>query len=99
MNVFLGCCLEMVERIAAVGTCRLLPIAVEEERALVVVDVDRLVLTEVDGVGARAPRAVVVVGIKDLRRERLPPAGRSAEQAARPPLPYPAKAVFEIGKQ
>jgi hypothetical protein len=72
--------------LAVGGDGRLAEVAVQVEGVVVVVQVDPLIGVEVDGVGAGGVGAVVFVGIKDLRGQRLPASGRAAEGGAGPPL-------------
>ena len=69
--------------------------AFEEERVLVVVEIDVREGVEVDRVGAGGKRAVVVVGIEDLNGQGLPAAGRAAIDEARPALADAAKLLFD----
>src|ERR1700744_6391623 len=68
------------------GNRNLREIALAHKGVLVIVQVDILISVKVDRIGTCGPGAVVKVGIKDLRGERLPAAGRSAEGSARPAL-------------
>ena len=66
---------------------------------LVAVEIDVGVGAEVDGIGAGDERAVVVIGIKHLHRQRFPSAGRAAVSEARPALADAAKLFFDRGNQ
>ena len=50
---------------------------------------------KVDRIGARDERAVVMVGIEQLRRERLPAASRTPVEEARPALADAAKPILD----
>src|SRR5258705_2215290 len=65
----------------------------------VLVDVDHGIGAEVDGIGARAPGAVVLLGIEDLRRHGLPAARRSAVHEAGPAAAEGAVLLLEVRNQ
>jgi len=66
---------------------------------VLVVDVDRSVGPEVDRIGAECPGAVVLIGVHDLHAQRLPSAGRAADQHARPSLSDAAEPLLDVRKQ
>ncbi len=54
---------------------------------------------KIHGVGASSPRTVVIIGIKDLRRQSLPAAGGTSVDCARPALADAAKLLFDERNQ
>ena len=86
-------------RLAVGGDGDLAEVALADEGVGVVVEVDVLVGVEVDGVGAGGLGAVVEVGIEDLRGERFPSAGGTAEGGARPALADAAILLLDGGDQ
>ena len=71
----------------AVGRNRhLAKIPLAHKRVGVLVEINVLVGMEIHRIGTRHPRAVVKVGIENLRRRRFPSARRSAECGPRPSL-------------
>ena len=73
--------------------------ALDEEGVFVLVEIDVGVGAEVDGIGARDERAVVVIGIEHLHGDGFPSAGDAAVDEARPSLADGAELFFERGDQ
>jgi len=69
------------------------------ERVLVFINIHRTVGAEVDRVRTGDPRSVVIVGIKDLSRERLPSSGGAAVSCVRPAIRDGAKILFDLRQQ
>ena len=65
----------------------------------VLVEVHHRVRAEIDGVGTGDVGAVEVVGIEDLHRHGLPPAGGATVREAGPPLSDPPVPPLDLGDQ
>ena len=66
---------DLTEVIAPARPRRSFEFAVDIISVLVLINIDDGVSAKINRIGTRGPAAVVLVGIKNLRRERLPPAG------------------------
>ena len=89
----------MAAVVAVRGRRDLAPRAVPVIRVLVLVEVDDGVLAKVDGIRARGPRAVVLVGVENLSAERFPSARRAAVHEARPARADRAVLLLEVRHQ
>ena len=87
------------EIIAETGLQHLGVRALDEERVLVLIQIDVCVGAEVHRIGTRDERAIVVIGIKRLYRDGFPAAGRAAVHEAGPSLTDSAKLFFQRRNQ
>src|SRR5262249_26154329 len=77
----------MSEVVAHRGLSDPLVRSLQEESILVVIEVDGHVSVKIDRIRTCGKGAVIVVGIKNLHRERLPSSGRTSIDKSRPTFP------------
>jgi hypothetical protein len=90
---------DVAEVVAQRRTRRPLPLAVDEVRIGVGVEVHHRVRPEVDRVRACDPRPVELLGIEHLHRHRFPSTGGTAVGKAGIALPDSAKPLLDFGDQ